>query len=404
MLMKKILFLAAIASVALTSCVKEEANSLEQQANRKIAFDSPVLYSNEDSRANVYGEIGSHTYVSGGVVYSYPREENFVIYAVSHETNFAGWSAAAPAEFNNTAIAYDNDLDGWAPKTATDGYYYWDSSKKMSFAASSPADLEQANWGGVDKRSYGANGLIITDFEVNADAAHQYDLLFSTRICNKTAADMNHSASYYSGIPIQFQHALTSVRFSIANSSTETVVLTGVTVKGVKYKGTFNENITEDAADYTRYDKTPTTGNVNPAWTVADDMIATPYVAFTGSINFRSNPRYVSELVAEKKASEPTATDICHQLLLMPQVLTEAAEVTVEYTVNGTPNSKTVKLKDKQSQDQHGTITGTIGEWEMGKRYTYRLYYSSETADRDKIYFAPSTDEWTDVDVIVINL
>ena len=40
----------------------------------------------------------------------------------------------------------------------------------------------------------------------------------------------------------------------------------------------------------------------------------------------------------------------------------------------------------------------------MGKRYTYRLYYSSETADRDKIYFAPSTDEWTDVDVIVINL
>ena len=150
---------------------------------------------------------------------------------------------------------------------------------------------------------------------------------------------MNQSASYYSGIPIQFQHALTSVRFSIANSSDETVVLTGVTVNGVKYKGTFNENITEDAADYTRYDKTPTTGNVNPAWAVADDMIATPYVAFTGSINFRSNPRYVSELLAEKKASEPTTTDVCHQLLLMPQVLTEAAEVTVEYTVNGTPNS-----------------------------------------------------------------
>ena len=63
-------------------------------------------------------------------------------------------------------------------------------------------------------------------------------------------------------------------------------------MNGVKYKGTFKENITEDAADYTRYDKTPTTGNVNPAWTVADDMIAStsPYVAFDGSFDFRSNP------------------------------------------------------------------------------------------------------------------
>ena len=133
-------------------------------------------------------------------------------------------------------------------------------------------------------------------------------------------------------------------------------------------------------------------------------MISAPYVAFSGSIDFKTNPRYISELVAEKKTADPGATDICYQLLLMPQELTDAAEVTVNYTVNGTPNTKTVKLKDKQSQDQHGTITGTISEWEMGKRYTYRLYYSSETADRDKIYFAPSTDAWTDVDVVVIPL
>ena len=45
-----------------------------------------------------------------------------------------------------------------------------------------------------------------------------------------------------------------------------------------------------------------------------------------------------------------------------------------------------------------------ISSWEMGKRYTYRLYYSSDTADKDKIYFAPSTQDWQDVDVIVVPL
>lgn len=392
--MKKALFLTAIASVALVSCVNDESAKLDEQARTKIAFDSPVLYGNENSRANVYGEIGSHVY--GGQTYSYPREENFVIYAVSHEGDFKGWVNATAAAFNATAISFDSDVDGWAPKTSTDGYYYWESGKKMSFAATSPAELEQTNWP-QDNRTYGATGLTITDFEVSADAAKQYDLLFSTRVCNQTSADMLQSASYYSGIPIKFQHALSSIRFSIANSSPETVVLTGITLEGVKYKGTFKENIEEKTTDYTLYDKSED-GNVSPEWSVTDDVITSPYLAFNGEVAFLTAPRYVSSLVEEADDD----TNICNQLLLMPQELTENVILTVNYTVNGTSNHKDVILKGLRSgNDGAGEV---INEWEMGKRYTYRLYYSSETADRDKIYFAPSTEEWEDVDVIIVNL
>lgn len=395
--MKKTLLFTAIASVALVGCVNEDLANPAGQGKQKITFDAPVLYSNQDGRANVYGEIGNHSY--GGQTYSYPKEENFMIYAVSHEGDFAGWDNATPAAFNATEISYDLNVDGWAPKNG-DNYYYWENGKKMSFAACSPADLEQTNWGGADKRTYDASGLTITDFEVSANAETQFDLLFSSRVCNQTSANMSHSASYYSGIPIKFQHALTSVRFSIRNTSPETVVLTGIELSGVKYKGTFNENITEDDTDFTLYDKTEGTGNVAPEWTVADDVITAPYKAFSGSILFYENARYVSALVEEFG----TSSDECHQLLLMPQDLTDDVTLTVHYTVNGSANTKEVKLNGLESVSADELIKTPITAWEMGKRYTYRLTYSSETADRDKIYFAPSTEEWTDVDVIIVNL
>ena len=49
------------------------------------------------------------------------------------------------------------------------------------------------------------------------------------------------------------------------------MVLTGIKVYGVKYKGDFAENITENAEDYTQYVRGT---NVNPAWTPTEDLVA----------------------------------------------------------------------------------------------------------------------------------
>ena len=274
----------------------------------------------------------------------------------------------------------------------------------MTYAATSPADLEQANWGDDDKRAYGADGLTITDFEVSADPAKQYDLLFSTRYANATSGNMIHGANSYSGLPILFQHALSSIRFSISNKSVEEVILTGITLGGVNYKGTFKENITENTQDYTQYDRAEN-GNVKPAWAVTNALVANPYVAFTGSVKFLEEPRYVSQLAAA------SSSNTCHQLLLMPQELPNDAYVKVDYTVNGKANSKIVPLKGlyttvkQENGDKIEEIQGEqINAWEIGKRYTYRLFYSSASAAKDKIYFAPETDTWEDVDVIIVPL
>lgn len=387
----KLLLITAMAGIMLTGCVNEES-ALDSQSKQKITFDSPVLYNNVNGRANVYGEIGSVNYGST-VSYTYPREENFIIYAVAHENNFSGWANGVKTEFDNTAISYDMNVDGWAPKTEANEYYFWENGKLMSFAACSPADLEQgADWD-ASNRSYGATGLIIKDFKIASDASKQYDLLFSTRVCNQTSKDMLHSANYYSGIPIKFQHALSSIRFSISNTSEETVNLTGISISNAKYFGTFNENIIESASDYTLYDKEQ---NVTPQWTVEDDVITSPYIAFEGNIPFYEAPQYVSSLVAEVG----TESDICNQLLLMPQDLSDDVLLTVHYTVNGNPNTKEIIL-NTQKESVNNT---TINKWEIGKRYTYRLVYSSSSSDKDKIYFSPSTDEWTDVDIIIIEL
>ena len=414
--MKKSLVLMAMAGVALAGCVNDVAD-LQQQEQKKtiIGFDSPVMYGNADSRANVYGEIGN--VVVDGVTYSYPQEEDFIIYAVGHEGDFTGWNDTEVTDFNGAALEYDNNVNGWAPMHGS-SYYYWTEGKKMTYAATSPADLEQAHWAGVDKRSYGSTGLTIEDFEVSSDPATQYDLLFSTRYANATSANMNHGANGYSGLPILFQHALSSIRFSVSNKSVEEVILTGITLGGVNYKGTFKENITEKAELYyceegvdcdnniyymkVIVDSTNNNPNKNEQ---QDELVAAPYAAFTGSVKFLEEPRYVSQLAAAGTGNT------CYQLLLMPQALPEEAYVEVNYTVNGKANSKNVKLKglyttvQKTTGDKVEEVQGEqINSWGIGKRYTYRLFYSSESADKDKIYFAPETEAWDDVNVIVVPL
>ena len=392
--MKKRVLFMALTSVALSSCVSDQMeNGAGVAGPVKLTFDSPVLMNNSGTRANYYGEVGSHTYDGSSTVYTYPKEEDFTIFAVQHDGDFAGWSAAQAHEINNTTVKYDQSVDGWAPKNSEDNYYYWPSGK-MSFAATSPADLELP---GVVTRAYGANGLTITGFEVQSKADKHYDLLFSTRTTNKTSADMLQGASYYSGIPIQFQHALSSVRFSIQNTTDADVVLKEIKVYGVKYKGDFAENLNEDATAYSKYVRGE---NVNPAWDVKNDTIkeADGYVGFTGSVGFPISAQYVAALAAAD-TDEADENEESHQLLLMPQELTDAARVKVTYTVNGHQHSKVAKFNEwKDTSDKD------VDEWQMGVRYTYRLVYSQGTADKDKIYFSPSTDQWVEHDIVVIEL
>lgn len=401
--MKKRLMVMAMAGVALAGCVSDEVAEVVQKNEQvKITFDSPIMYNKAESRANVHGEIGSYTYTGTTATYSYPRAEDFEIYAVSHTGDLTTWATAEVAKFDEDHLSYDDNVDGWAPKQKDDPnttdvneagkYYVWPSGKKMSFAASSPADLEIT---GID-RSYGSTGLTISNFQVASDASKHYDLMFSHRTVNKTSADMNHGASYYSGIPIVFRHALSSIRFSISNQTfpDHEIVLTGITLKGDIIKGSFAENLDENSPH------TDQNGvlhySVNPTWTLTDVRNTTGYTAFSGSVVAKKEPQYVAALAAAAN------TNTCNQLLLLPQDLTEDIVVEISYTIDGESHTKAVTLADLKNLNDD-----SINEWEMGYRYTYRLVYTEETVSKDLIYFSPSSDGWLEDEengVIVVNL
>lgn len=129
-------------------------------------------------------------------------------------------------------------------------------------------------------------------------AADQKDLLFGGRSTNKTDFDNNSLGSF----PITFHHALAGVRFAIGNDANSTVI-TQVVLKGIVKTGSFV--ITPGAA-------TPVACTLGSA--TADYTI--------------SNPDYSDALT----------------LWLIPQTLSDDAELEVTYTVNG-GTARTVSAK-----------------------------------------------------------
>ena len=96
--MKKLLFLAALSSVALTSCVNEELENMETQ--QALKFDVPAL---SQTKANVFGEID-------GTVY--PAAENFVVFCKSYKGAFTGWTNTSDYFAANGEVASNNATVG----------------------------------------------------------------------------------------------------------------------------------------------------------------------------------------------------------------------------------------------------------------------------------------------------
>lgn len=381
------LFIALAGLLLASSCVKEDVPYQNKEQKSIIGFDSPTVVSGVSTKAEVYGEItGTYSYGTTAI-YKYPREEKFKIYAVEHVGDFTTWSTATPTKFDGSSLSHDTFIDGWAP-TYTDAagvehYYYWDNTKKMSFAALSPADLENNEI----ISSYGDDGHTIVNYVMPVDLTKHYDLMYSNRIVNQTASNMIEDASQYYGIPVEFNHALSSIHFSLKNETAAEVILTKLTLSNIKSKGTFKENL----------------GSANPAgWSDLSEPVSV--IPFQGTAIFPPVARYVTDIILSEDPIQ--SEDKSYYVLAIPQGLGTGegcVQLHVEYTVNGSVSSTTVNLSDYYTSPASGSGV-QIKEWEKGNRYTYRLVYTQGSALKDIIAFAPTTTDWNPVDAIVIPL
>lgn len=350
--MKKLFFIAAIASVALASCVKNEVAPTAMQQD-EITFATPVVGNLTKAQ---YGEIGVN----------YNEAEHFGVYAVHTASTLTNWGAGSL--YMGTAnvgleCLIDGSGDYWAPSTP----YYWPKEGFLSFAAYSP-------FGVSGTVTYGATGLSVVGHTVSTNTAEHIDFMYAPRVYNRNSSteegDDDDSKYTYDGVNILFEHAMSSIVFKVARKTgidaNTVITLNKITLTKPYLKADFNETITDGAT----YVAAPKWSN----WSSDTDVVA--YGPATGTPLTESLVEYVNN----------TDDDI----ILIPQTLTDNVKVVLEYTITN-PGGHNL---DQVSEIQLNAHTSA---WGMGTRYTYNI-----TIGLDEIIFDPAVTDWNDETAIAI--
>ena len=212
---------AAMASVALASCVKNEPVATVEQGDA-ILFNSPVV-----------APATKATTIADAV--AFPRTD-FDAYA---------WYSATAFDAEDDATAY------FSKKTFTDAGSYWSATQAywpkngvLSFVAYAPAAAVTDIVSSAEKLTF--------NYEVAAEMANQKDLLYSEWVFNKTSANQaGNNAFSETGIDLPFHHALSAVKFMLQaadDDAAELIKIKSITLNAVKNAGTLTVLNTNDAA------------------------------------------------------------------------------------------------------------------------------------------------------------
>lgn len=370
--MKKNLFLAALAGVALVGCAKNEVAQVTDDSQKEISFAAPVV-----------APVTKADYVTNMSISTDPSGFTFSVW---------GWYCEGEGTFDPTTaqfymglatdsgvdVSYDSSIndgktDGsgaWKPYTA----YYWPKNGKLSFSAYSPT---AANSDGTF-RADAATGINITNYTVKG-LDEQYDLLFSDRIYDKTTST-DGTNNTYDGVDITFNHALAAIEIKArleADYGADIIKVKKITLTNVNSKGTFKQNFVNG------YYSTSTPA----AWSSPTTPVS--YDLFNGSENVIYN------------SGTPQPITGCKNAIILPQPITYSTpglntntQLIVEYQIK----HGSTYLDQQVSQDLYSlngmkeSTSVTVKSWEIGKRYTYNLVFGLE-----EVYFAPEVNSWEDV-------
>lgn len=357
--MKKLFFIAAIACVALASCVKNEpAPSVTQQD--EITFSAPVV--GLTTKAEISGT-------------TFPITVAFNVWAWYHVGDFANsgdlyMDEVTVSHTEGNFDANDNGTNAWKPTKP----YYWPKNGKLTFEAYSPSTLE-TDVSGCSVASSVDGGIVISDFDVPTDAGKHIDLLFSDRTYDRESSSQNVDGGY-DGVDIVFHHALSVVKFNVkaANATAASAVkVKDIHITNAYHKGTLKVS--------------PAKGKGNsPEWIPVDD--GNNYDVAT------------ADTYDNATALTTESTQLGSNYILLPQVFsTSGTKITVDYYINNGDGAKIVEQTytlDLASTN-HTDGNNQIAAWEMGKRYTYNI-----TIGVNEIYIAPSiAEDWDNVIVTV---
>lgn len=375
--MKKFFMFAAMASVALVSCVKNEpgaglSGSGEQNL---ISFEAPIL---------------APAVKSVQEIVQFPADKTFQIWAYYTQENFAGTAVASNEYMNNVQIKYWDREGATNYKWTAQDKYYWPNSGYLTFVGYA---------GTVTNDDVVATGL---KFDYAVNAAADEDLLVSQVAYNlqrPAAPSANDQANYTGQVQVQFEHALASLVFKVKSGVYESngagintdLAVTKIEVIGVHNTGSFSQGFTTWATGNQMIKPEITAGD--PASAVVTDGWSaqagtTTYTAFTtsGSVPHKELTG-VPQLVHDIDAA--TADYSVSNLIVLPQTIPADATLKITYDFRNdsmgagvwiTGNTATAKLS-----------TDYVPTWMRGYRYTYNV-----TLTLDEITFDPEVSAWVD--------
>lgn len=321
--MKKLILLAAAATLLVAACTKNEVSPYGNA--HEIAFQTATYI----TKAGITGT-------------EFPTTETFGVYA---------WSAASEGTYfmNNEVVSYQNSL--WKPSTT----YYWPKNATVDFFCFYPAQMSEM--------LPGEQSFSIVGYDVKNNPV---DVMYSDKAVGFTDnvdEVEDDAASGYTGVPAIFRHALAKVTFKVLvpyNHKEEadgTVTDWEVTVNSASLSGLYK------AGDVTlNLDTTPTVGIV--PWIKPES--ANGFYVWT---NDGTTADYTSAVSGLDLTVDQQET-LFPEFFVLPQELVAGAQkvhlnVTIRTVRNGQPFLS-------ETFDLTGDIyLAALPAWQMNQAITY---------------------------------
>ena len=335
--MKKNLFIAAAACVALAACTKNEVKPVE--------MDQEITFQTINTKA-------ASAFKTSYKFYSWA-------YILASGQTWENDAASSKSYIENSLIEYVTDSNAWKNKTTS---YYWPKEASLTFFAwsdttSTPSVTEPAK-----VTCSNTEGIKFTNFDTSFDT--NKDLLVSKIAANKKSNTSSHD-SWKEGVPVVFYHVLSAMNVTAAtkiNYGATTFKVKSVVFNNVLCKGNYIQGV--DASE------TP----IESSWTPDDSK--------TENFNVYNCASLSDVLSTNPTDLEAQDGDV---RIYMPQSFSEdGATVSVTYQVTygntGIYDEVTI-VKDLKNIFAEG--------WKPGYKYTLNIVIGL-----DEVLWDPDIQPW----------
>lgn len=366
--MKKSLFIAALATVALASCSNDEVLEMKQD---QIKFTA------------VAGKVSRGTEVTASTL------KSFNVWGWVEQTG-TGDANYETLYFSNVAFTGTAVTPATDPVTYTNPYTseipYWWPTGAMKFYALNYFDT--ANGVTLDEEDFSTGKF---SFFVNSTVADQKDLLYAAQI-GVSKADANQN-----GLPLNFRHALSQIEFNVGLDEVVPleVVITSIAVKNLDGSATFtmpemstipyyNDDPYKEEKEGVQVQVSTENDGSWGEWSDNDNDIPAVSYTITESATIRNDKFEEADEVTD--GFVPYGGTDAERMFLIPQPL-DGSSIVVNCDIWAKGENK---VKVHSGELTYDFADGA--EWKQGMKYVYNLKFG--VTSLQQIKFSVTVDKY----------